>query len=151
VRYRNQGKGRLRFEVDGNEHMASSVSYDDSVLSYEDGHGHRRRFRVLRDGDRRFVHSVDGSFVFTEMPRFPDPEHAEVKGGCIAPMPGKVVKVMVEEGQQVAAGDAIAILEAMKMEHTARAPEDGVVSQILVSEGEQVDAGALMAVISPAD
>jgi len=149
VRYRNLGAGVLRFEVDGAEHMVSPVSYADNVLTYEDGHGHRRRFRVLRDGDRRLVHSVEGSLTFTEVPRFPDPEAVEVKGGCIAPMPGKVVKVLVEEGQQVQAGDTVAILEAMKMEHTARAPEDGVVAQVLVAEGEQIDAGALMVVIAP--
>jgi len=149
VRYRNQGAGKLRFDIDGTEHFATPVSYDDNLLVYEDGNGHRRRFRVVREGDRRFVHSVDGSLILTAAPRFPDPEATEVKGGCIAPMPGKVVKVAVEEGQKVSKGDTIAILEAMKMEHTARAPEDGTVAQVLVSEGEQVDAGALMAVIEP--
>ena len=59
-----------------------------------------------------------------------------------APMPGKVVSVMAEAGQAVSAGDRLAVLEAMKMEHTLTAARDGVVAEVLVQAGAQVEAGA---------
>ena len=62
-------------------------------------------------------------------------------------MPGSVVKVMVEQGQQVAAGDPVLVLEAMKMQHTVSAPTDGVVSRLEVAPGTQVAAGEVMAVV----
>ncbi len=151
VRYRNLGAGRLRFTVDGEEVIATLVSAGDDSVVYQDGDGHRRRARVVRAGDRWLVHTPDGALALTEKPRFPDIAAAEIKGGCIAPMPGKVVKVMVAEGQEVAAGAVVVILEAMKMEHAARCPEDGVVKQVLVAEGEQVDADALLVVVEPID
>ena len=57
-------------------------------------------------------------------------------------MPGKIVKVMTKPGAKVAKGDALLILEAMKMEHTIAAPADGVVKEIHYGAGEQVLEGA---------
>jgi 3-methylcrotonyl-CoA carboxylase alpha subunit len=59
-------------------------------------------------------------------------------GSLAAPMPGKVIAVMVQAGQQVAKGTPLLILEAMKMEHTIAAPADGVVKEIHYAAGEQV-------------
>ncbi|MBS0124275.1 acetyl/propionyl/methylcrotonyl-CoA carboxylase subunit alpha [Thetidibacter halocola] len=77
----------------------------------------------------------------------PDPlERASAAGAgdglTRAPMPGRVVKVHVHAGQAVAAGDRLAVLEAMKMEHTMQAARDGVVAEVLVAAGDQVEAGA---------
>jgi len=69
-------------------------------------------------------------------------------GKVIAPMPGKVVKVLVTEGQEVAAGAALVVLEAMKMEHTVRAAEAGTVQALHVAVGDQVDADRLLAVVT---
>lgn len=60
----------------------------------------------------------------------------------LAPMPGRVVSVHVHAGQQVSAGDRLAVLEAMKMEHTMVAARDGVIAEVLVQEADQVEAGA---------
>lgn len=62
----------------------------------------------------------------------------------LAPMPGLVRVVTATAGQTVQAGDALLVLEAMKMEHTLRAPRDGVVAEVLVKELEQVEAGSVM-------
>lgn len=62
--------------------------------------------------------------------------------GVVAPMPGLVKRVAVKSGETVAAGDPLAVLEAMKMEHVLTAPRDGVVGEVLVAEGAQVEAGA---------
>ncbi|MBI2374393.1 MAG: acetyl-CoA carboxylase biotin carboxyl carrier protein subunit [Deltaproteobacteria bacterium] len=58
-----------------------------------------------------------------------------------APMAGKIVKVLVQKGQAVEEGTAVAIMEAMKMENELRVPAAGVVSEILVREGQAVEAG----------
>jgi 3-methylcrotonyl-CoA carboxylase alpha subunit len=63
-------------------------------------------------------------------------------GSLAAPMPGKVIKVMAEAGAKVTKGQALLILEAMKMEHTITAPADGVVKEIHYGAGEQVLEGA---------
>ncbi len=59
-----------------------------------------------------------------------------------APMPGLVKSVLAQAGQVVSAGDRLAVLEAMKMEHALLAARDGVVAEVLVTEGAQVEAGA---------
>jgi 3-methylcrotonyl-CoA carboxylase alpha subunit len=59
-----------------------------------------------------------------------------------APMPGKIVAVVVKNGQEVKKGEALLIMEAMKMEHTISAPHDGVVEDVLYAVGDQVTEGA---------
>jgi biotin carboxyl carrier protein len=66
----------------------------------------------------------------------------------VAPMPGKVVRVLVSAGQTIAARQPLVVVEAMKMENELRAAASGVVSQIAVTEGQSVDAGALLVVIA---
>lgn len=62
----------------------------------------------------------------------------------VAPMPGKVLQVLVQPGQQVAAGDGLLILEAMKMEHRIVAEAPAVVREVHVEAGQMVDAGAVL-------
>lgn len=68
-------------------------------------------------------------------------------GDVVAPMHGTVLKVLVEPGESVAAGDAIAILEAMKMETTLASPRDGTVARVDARPGETAEAGQVLAVI----
>jgi biotin carboxyl carrier protein len=65
----------------------------------------------------------------------------------IAPMPGKVIRVLVKPGDAVAARQPVVVVEAMKMENELRASRDGTIAEIHVSEGMSVDAGALLVVI----
>lgn len=67
------------------------------------------------------------------------------------PMPGAVTRVAVREGEVVAAGQPIVVVEAMKMEHVIRAPHAGRVLALRVRQGEQVDAGAVVAELGPPD
>ena len=62
----------------------------------------------------------------------------------LAPMPGLVKSVDVVAGSKVRQGDALCVLEAMKMEHTLRAARDGVVAEVLVTAGAQIEAGAAL-------
>jgi len=64
-------------------------------------------------------------------------------------MHGKVLAILVEQGAQVARGQRVAIIEAMKMEHTLTAPIDGTVSEIAVAKDAQVAEGAKVLVVEP--
>jgi len=77
------------------------------------------------------------------------PEAAASDGAIIAPMPGKVLAVFVRDGESVAAGDRILLLEAMKMEHRLSAPLAGTVAALAVKEGDQVIEGTVLAEIRP--
>ncbi len=156
VQYRNLGGQRLRVEVAAGEEapvadIVRVAHIDGPWLHVEDGRS-LRRFRVIPEAassPRWFVHALDGDVALTELPRFADGRKDAVAGGLSAPMPGKVVKVLVAAGQAVTAGETLLVLEAMKMEHPVRAPIDGVVAELPASEGEQVDAGQLLAVVEP--
>jgi 3-methylcrotonyl-CoA carboxylase alpha subunit len=104
--------------------------------------GHRRKARVVREGQRVHVLSEGQLFSFVEEPRFPDHREHAVAGGLTAPMPGKVVKVLVSVDQSVESGAPLVVLEAMKMEHTIVAPAKGVVSAVNCTVGERVAEGA---------
>jgi 3-methylcrotonyl-CoA carboxylase alpha subunit len=72
-------------------------------------------------------------------------------GGLVrAPMHGKVLSLLVEQGARVTRGQRLAIIEAMKMEHTLLAPIDGTVAEIAVAKDAQVAEGAKVMVIEPA-
>jgi biotin carboxyl carrier protein len=66
----------------------------------------------------------------------------------LAPMPGKIVRLLVSAGDAVQARQPIAVIEAMKMENEIRAGRDGIVSELPVAAGQSVDAGTLVAVIT---
>jgi len=66
----------------------------------------------------------------------------------VAPMPGKIVRVLVAAGQEVPAGQGLVVMEAMKMENELRSPRAGTVQQLAVREGQTVETGALLAVVS---
>ena len=69
-------------------------------------------------------------------------EHMAIE--IVAPMVGKVVSVLVEEGQEIAEDDPVIMLEAMKVEMPVVAPEDGTVTAINVAEGDAVEADAVL-------
>lgn len=72
---------------------------------------------------------------------------AEAARVVAAPMPGLVVRVNVEVGQEVAAGQGVVVVEAMKMENELKSPVDGVVARVEVSPGATVDKGAVLIVL----
>ncbi|MCD6559120.1 MAG: biotin/lipoyl-binding protein, partial [Palaeococcus sp.] len=58
-----------------------------------------------------------------------------------APMPGKILRILVKEGEQVKTGQGLLVLEAMKMENEIPSPKDGIIKSILIKEGDTVDTG----------
>jgi biotin carboxyl carrier protein len=65
----------------------------------------------------------------------------------VAPMPGKVVRVLVVQGEQVEAGQGILVMEAMKMQNEIKSPKKGVVQKIVASEGASVNPGDVLAIV----
>jgi len=151
VAYRPLRGGGYWTQVDDREATISHVSMTEHAVQFETDDGRRWRFNTGANGDMRFVHHRNGAFRFAEKPRFVEPGEVTIQGGCTAPMPGKVIKLLVSEGETVEAGASLLILEAMKMEHEVRAPEAGVVEQLLVAVGDQVEADAVLVVIAGAD
>jgi len=105
---------------------------------------------VAVHGDRLDVDGPFGGVEFTEVDPLPEPGSSDAVGSLAAPMPGTVVRVEVAAGDAVDAGDAIIVLEAMKMEHSVRSPQQGVVESVLVAAGDQVDVGQVLAVVADA-
>ena len=125
-----------RFEVEG-----------DRVWFVEHG-GHRRTVRVARAGAKLWVLSEGQLFALVEQPQFAEQGRDAVAGGLTAPMPGKVVKVLVAEGQEVLANAPLVVLEAMKMEHTVRTSIAGIVRAVHVAVGDQVDTDRVLAIVT---
>jgi biotin carboxyl carrier protein len=75
------------------------------------------------------------------------PETDETAKTIVAPMPGLVVRVEVEVGQHVKAGQGVVVVEAMKMENELKAPGDGVIAEIRAKTGETVEKGAVLLVL----
>jgi biotin carboxyl carrier protein len=78
-----------------------------------------------------------------------DDAHTTGPQRIVAPMPGKIVRVLARVGDAVVHRQPIVVIEAMKMENELRAARDGVVTDVLVREGQSVDAGTPLAVITP--
>ena len=72
---------------------------------------------------------------------------AEGPAGIKAPMPGKLVRVLAAKGDEVAAGQGLVVVEAMKMENELKSPRAGRVKEVPVREGQAVEAGALLVVL----
>ena len=99
--------------------------------------GIAREYRISRDGDRYLVNGHH----FERVSRHPKPKSAGSNASASSPMPGKVLRILVEPGATVKVGDPLVILEAMKMEQTIKSQMDGIVSAILVKPGDVVSPG----------
>jgi len=106
-------------------------------------------YEIVMAGDRVFVLSHMGQTEVRHLAGDEDIMAGAGGDGVVrAPMHGRIATIDVTAGARVAAGDRLAVLEAMKMEHVLHAPVDGVIGEISVSEGQQVDEGALVLVVT---
>jgi 3-methylcrotonyl-CoA carboxylase alpha subunit len=97
---------------------------------------------VHAHGERYAVFTATGSAGVQEFDPIAHAGEGAVEGGGLtAPMPGKVVGFLTKVGERVVRGQALAVMEAMKMEHTLSAPHDGVVEELLYAVGDQVAEG----------
>ncbi|HUD33266.1 MAG TPA: acetyl/propionyl/methylcrotonyl-CoA carboxylase subunit alpha [Variovorax sp.] len=151
--------GGLRLAVGGVE-RGLSIGESPSTPGVEGGSGSDDEFELrFDDGTRHVVqvawvdggHGLRVGHVFTargatritRVDRLAHAGEAQAEGGRLtAPMPGKVVSFAVKPGDAVARGQPLAVMEAMKMEHTIAAPADGTVEELLYAPGDQVAEGA---------
>ena len=105
--------------------------------------GYLLRASVAEHDGSFSLYTADSALSFRLVePDLGDVEDEGVGGGLTAPMNGTMVTLLVETGAEVKAGDALLVIEAMKMEHTIRAPEDGRVIAFYYQPGDLVDGGA---------
>jgi 3-methylcrotonyl-CoA carboxylase alpha subunit len=98
---------------------------------------------VYAQGEDRHVFTPSGAARITLIDALAHAGESEAEAGRLtAPMPGKVVSFAVKVGDVVKAGQPLAVMEAMKMEHTIAAPKDGTVAELLYAPGDQVSDGA---------
>jgi acetyl/propionyl-CoA carboxylase alpha subunit len=141
-------RGGIEMTVDGTSTAVELHAVDGGMIDATvDGVRRRARVAVSEDGRQVDVDSSLGASSYTVVPRFVDPADAVVAGSLVAPMPGSVVRVLVEPGGTVAKGAPLVVLEAMKMEHAVASPSAGTVTEVRVSAGQQVDAGAVLVVV----
>ena len=104
---------------------------------------------VVRQADLFHVYCGGAHLVLTLHDPLAQSGETEAEAGRLtAPMPGKIVALLVEKGQAVEQGMALLIMEAMKMEHTITAPAKGVVEKLLYAVGDQVAEGAPLLVLN---
>jgi len=144
IGYRLDRNGLL---VDGRDDVTLESMAQD-VVELTVG-GIRHRFEVAADPGLVCVDSALGSVALRPVPRFSDPATQVGAGSLLAPMPGTVARVGVTVGDQVAQGQSLLWLEAMKMEHVIAAPAAGIVAELPVTPGQQVEVGSVLAVVKP--
>jgi 3-methylcrotonyl-CoA carboxylase alpha subunit len=141
VMFRETG---LRLRVGASEAAVSGEPLADGRLLLRlDGRVFTAR-AVREGGDWHIFCSGEYRRISLRQPLQGIDEDAARTGSLAAPMPGRIVQVMARAGAAVKRGEALLILEAMKMEHTITAPMDGVVSEVHYAAGEQVLEGALL-------
>ncbi|HEX2794279.1 MAG TPA: acetyl/propionyl/methylcrotonyl-CoA carboxylase subunit alpha [Croceicoccus sp.] len=142
----HRGEGR-NIDLAAAERAATPLVAEDSA---GDHGGDRAEMLVtgFRDGDDVIVFSQGVGYGFVTAVRGSG-HHSAADGAILAPMPGKVIAVDVADGQKVAQGDRLMVLEAMKMEHALTAPFAGTVADLEVEAGSQVQVEALLARIVP--
>ena len=148
--------GRVEVTLDGRPIDVDVVRIDAHTLSLIISAGGRRTHEVtilpdpatgqlaVRVGATRVLAALNGGRRWgrkDEGPRAAGPERV------VAPMPGKIVRVLVQSGETVRARQPLVVVEAMKMENELRAGRDGTVAEVHAAEGQSVDAGALLVLV----
>ena len=111
----------------------------------------RLELTVYATGERFSIFAPDGSAVVDEFdPIAHSADRAADAGGLAAPMPGKVIAFLAGVGDVVTQGQPLAVMEAMKMEHTIAAPRDGTIAELLYAVGDQVSEGGELLRMAPA-
>jgi biotin carboxyl carrier protein len=147
----DRSEGRWSCRLDGSEMKVDAVLVRPDVLSLRIGN---KAYEVkcervagefcLWVGNARFAAEIRDPRSLRGRARAADDQGPRK---LTAPMPGKVVRVLVREGEEVQPGDGILVVEAMKMQNEIKSPRKGTIQKILVTEGAAVNAGDVLAVI----
>ncbi len=147
----NQVDGRWSCRLDGREIDVDAVLARPNVLSLRIGN---KAYEVKCERVASDVHIWVGSRRFA--PEVRDPRSLRSRGRSVdehgprkltAPMPGKVVRILLAQGSEVEAGAGVLVVEAMKMQNEVKSPKKGTIQKITVAEGAAVNAGDVLAIV----
>jgi len=147
----NRADGRWSCRLDGRDVEVDGVLARPDVLSLRVGN---MAYEVKSERVANDLHLWVGSTLFAVEVRDPrslrgrtraPDDHGPRK--MTAPMPGKVVRLLVREGDAVEPGAGVAVVEAMKMQNEIKSPKKGTIQRILVREGAAVNAGDVLAIV----
>ena len=133
-------KNSIAIELNGKKFIFNNVSVDNENIYFE-FNGENKSLSYFTHSGSTFCDVSGKSFHLKKVEKNFSKSSVGSGEGLVSPMPGKIIKVCREVGDLVKSGDAIIVMEAMKMEHTLSAPNDGVVKSINAKEGELVEGG----------
>ncbi|MFZ0138047.1 MAG: biotin/lipoyl-containing protein [Candidatus Sulfotelmatobacter sp.] len=143
--------GRWSCRLDGRDCAVDAVLARPDVLSLRIGN---LAYEVKLERVANDLHLWVGSTRFAVEVRDPRSLRGRIRAGdnqgprkVVAPMPGRVVRLLVSEGDEVESGRGIAVVEAMKMQNEIKSPKRGTVQKVLISEGAAVNAGDVLAIV----
>ena len=143
--------GRWDCRLDGREVPVDAVLARRDVLSVLIG---GKAYEIKRERSATDMHLWVGSVRYAVRVRDPRSLRSrqtsdDGKGPrkLVAPMPGRVVRVLVQEEAEVEAGQGIVVVEAMKMQNEIKSPKKGVVRKLTASEGANVNSGDVLAIV----
>jgi biotin carboxyl carrier protein len=147
----NRADGRWSCRLDGREFEVDAVPFRLDVISLRIGN---LAYEVKSERIANDLHVWVGSTRFLAEVRDPRSLRGRTRTGddhgpkkIVASMPGKVVRLLVRDGEEVELGASVAVVEAMKMQNEIKSPKKGTVRTILVSEGAAVNAGDVLAIV----
>ncbi len=147
----SQLEGRWSCRVNGREVEVDAVLARPNVLSLRLGN---KAYEVKCERVGHDTHLWVGSQRFAAEVRDPRSLRSRTRLGddqgpkkLTAPMPGKVVRILVSPGNEVEAGAGVVVVEAMKMQNEVKSPKKGTVQKILFGEGSAVNAGDVLAIV----
>jgi biotin carboxyl carrier protein len=143
--------GRWSCRLDGRDLRVDALLTGPSVLSLRIGN---LAYEIKAERVANDLHLWVGSTCFGVEVRDPRSLRGRTRAGdhhgtkkITAPMPGKVVRLLVREGDKVEPGAGVAVVEAMKMQNEIKSPKKGTVQKILIGEGAAVNAGDVLAIV----
>jgi biotin carboxyl carrier protein len=147
----NRDEGRWSCRLDGHELEVDAVLARPDVLLLRIGN---KAYEIKSERVGSDWHLWVGSTRFAAEIRDPRSLRGRAQSRddsgprkIVAPMPGKIVRLLVGEGDEVATGVGVAVMEAMKMQNEIKSPKTGIVQKILVSEGAPVNPGDVIAIV----
>ena len=147
----NRADGRWSCRLDGRDFEIDAILTRPDVLSLRIGN---LAYEVKSERLANDLHLWVGSTCFAVEVRDPRSLRGRTRAGddhgprkITAPMPGKVVRLLVREGEEVEPGRGVAVVEAMKMQNEIKSPKKVTIQKILVGEGAAVNAGDILAIV----
>jgi len=141
--------GHYRVELDGVVHTVDAVKLEDDFFVLNGSRSYEVSVEARRDGYHVRHGAAQRLVQFVEPGRSEREGIATVDGPeqIVSAMPGRIARVLVQEGDEVEAGQGVVVVEAMKMENEITAGKAGTVTSIAVEPGQTIESGGLLAVI----